>query len=108
MQAPDGDTIVLKTTSGKQERIRLYGVDAPELHQRGGKAAANFAESLLRSENVSLRVMDTDQYNRIVAIVILKDGRMLNEGLVKAGHAWVYRAHCHDEPMCSSWYALER
>lgn len=107
-QVPDGDSLVLRTTSGQKKRIRLYGVDAPELHQRGGKAAANFSASLLKSENVSLRIMDKDQYDRTVAVVILKDGRMLNEELVKAGHAWVYRAHCHEESLCPSWYALER
>lgn len=107
-QVPDGDTLVLKTTTGKQQRVRLYGVDAPELHQRSGKAAASYAQGLLKSENVALRVMDTDQYDRAVALVILKDGRILNEELVKAGHAWVYRAHCHEESLCPSWHALER
>lgn len=104
----DGDSMDLRTSSGKKERIRLYGVDAPELHQKGGKAAADFAERLLSSKNVSLRIMDKDQYGRTVALVILQDGRVLNEEIVKAGHAWVYRAHCHAEPMCSTWYAHER
>ncbi|CAK7072919.1 MAG: hypothetical protein DELT_01971 [Desulfovibrio sp.] len=107
-EVPDGDTIMVRASSGKKTRVRLYGVDAPELHQRAGKAAAKFAQGLLKSETVSLRVMDTDQYGRTVAVVILRDGRALNEEMVREGHAWVYRAHCHDEPMCSSWYGLER
>lgn len=103
----DGDTIALRASSGEKIRVRLYGVDAPELHQSGGREAAKFATLLLRSETVSLRIMDTDPYGRTVGLILLQDGRSGNAELVKAGHAWVYRAHCHEEPMCASWYAYE-
>ena len=33
---------------------------------------------------------DTDRYGRIVADIVLSDGRMLNQELVRSGNAWWY------------------
>ena len=107
IQVADGDTIVVHTDLGKTERVRLYGIDAPESKQRGGAESTHFARDLLFLETVSLSVTDTDQYGRAVALVKLKDGRIANEEMVRAGHAWVYRGYCR-EAFCASWLALER
>jgi micrococcal nuclease len=37
---------------------------------------------------VKLIVKDTDRYGRLVAIVILRDGRNLNLEIVRAGLGW--------------------
>lgn len=103
----DGDTLVVLTGPGTTERVRLYGVDTPELEQRGGPEATAFAEELLLFRKVSLTVMDRDRYDRTVAIVSLKDGRIANAELVREGHAWVYRDYCR-EALCESWLVLER
>ena len=39
---------------------------------------------------------DTDRYGRVVADVVLPDGRVLNDELVKAGLAWWYRHHAQN------------
>ncbi len=46
---------------------------------------------------VRVEVKDIDRYGRLVAIITLPDGRVLNEELLKAGMAWVYRRYCHDQ-----------
>lgn len=102
----DGDTITFLTSSGERRKIRLYGVDCPELQQAGGKAATEFTSSLVLFSNVKVQTMDTDRYNRTVAIVTLEDGRVLNEELVKNGHAWVYSAYCKTA-RCAYWLGLE-
>lgn len=103
----DGDTVVVHMGMGKTEKVRLYGIDAPESRQRGGKESTDFASALLLFQAVSLSVIDKDQYGRSVALIRLEDGRIGNEEMVRAGHAWVYRNYCR-EAFCAKWIALER
>jgi endonuclease YncB( thermonuclease family) len=106
IQVADGDTVVVHTGMGRTDRIRLYGIDAPESKQRGGDEANGFARDMLLFSPVSLSVIDTDQYGRSVALIRLEDGRIANEEMVRAGHAWVYRGYCR-EAFCAKWLALE-
>ena len=107
VRVTDGDTIMVLSKEGDLSRIRLYGVDAPESAQKGGAAATRFAESLASFKEVDILVQDKDQYGRSVALVRLPDGKLLNEELIRSGHAWVYRSYC-DQPICLSWLALEK
>lgn len=102
----DGDTLTFLTSGGETQKIRLYGVDSPELHQAGGQDAAEFARSLALFAKVQVTPIDTDQYGRSVSIVTLPDGRVLNEELVKNGQAWVYTAYCKTA-RCVYWKGLE-
>jgi micrococcal nuclease len=86
----DGDTIDVMHT-GRAERVRLYGIDCPELHQAFGARAKQFTSNLAFGKNVGVRVRDVDQYGRTVGEVILPDGKSLNRELVRAGLAWWYR-----------------
>lgn len=92
----DGDTIkVLQDSVSK--RIRLWGIDCPEMKQAFGTRAKQFTGDLAFGKTVTLRVHDVDRYGRQVAEIILPDGRNLNHELVKAGYAWWYRQYAkHD------------
>lgn len=103
----DGDTVMVLNNEGGISRIRLYGVDAPESAQKGGADATRFAEALASFKEVEVLVQDTDQYGRSVALVRLPNGKLLNEELIRSGHAWVYRAYC-TQPICLTWLALEK
>jgi endonuclease YncB( thermonuclease family) len=103
----DGDSLsVFAGVEGKKS-IRLYGIDCPELRQKGGGDARTFTRSLAFLEEVRLDVLDTDAYGRSVAVVTLPDGRILNEELLKSGQAWVYGAYCAI-PRCAYWRGLEK
>jgi endonuclease YncB( thermonuclease family) len=106
ISVPDGDTLVLLTHDLERRRIRLYGVDCPEAAQRGGRTATEFTESLTLFDEVKITVVERDRYKRDVALVHLADGRLLNEELVRFGHAWVYDAYCR-LPRCLDWRRLE-
>jgi micrococcal nuclease len=80
-------------------RIRLYGINAPEMGQDFGRKAKDFASSMVGNK------MDTDRYGRTVAIILV-DGKNLNEELIRAGLAWVYPQYCK-ATFCSEWYKLE-
>ncbi|MDR3177056.1 MAG: thermonuclease family protein [Desulfovibrio sp.] len=103
----DGDSFVFITGGGERLTVRLYGVDAPEYSQPGGREAKKFVSDMILFEHVELSVLDTDAYGRSVALVSAKDGRVLNEELVRAGLAWVYRAYCR-LPACARWLILEK
>jgi endonuclease YncB( thermonuclease family) len=46
---------------------------------------------------VTLIVKDRDDYGRWISVVILPDGRTLNQELVRAGYAWWYRHYAPDD-----------
>lgn len=87
----DGDTVTVDAT-----RIRLYGIDAPELAQAGGKASRDYLTSLVEGERVEVIPKDTDSYGRTVAVLRLPDGSDVNALMVAAGHAWVYTQYCRN------------
>lgn len=66
---PDGDTIVVRDGQGNDVRVRLYGIDAPELHQRGGEQARAVLMRMVMGRPVYLVTIDRDAYGRDVAHV---------------------------------------
>ncbi len=98
----DGDSFALG-----RERYRLYGIDAPELHQEctdaKGKswACGTRARSELRriigTDPVRCRIISTDRYGRNVAICHA-GGRDVAEEMVRAGFATVIDQRGSDNP----------
>ena len=102
----DGDTLTV-TQNGKAMKVRVYGIDCPESGQRFGPQAADYVSKLALFQEVKLQVMNTDRYDRSVALVALPDGRLLNELLLDEGLAWVYPDYCKD-PRCAGWLLKEQ
>ena len=100
----DGDTIEV-LHDGKDEKIRLYGIDAPEKTQDFGQEATQFTSDTVLRKTVEVKAMDIDRYGRTVGLVTI-DGACLDEELVKAGLAWVYTKHCK-ESFCAQWKNLQ-
>jgi len=94
----DGDTIKVMH-NGKEEKIRLLGIDCPEKAQPFGSKAKQFTSGLAFGKTVTVQVKDTDKYRRTIANVLLPDGRVLNRELVAAGLAWWYRTYSQDESL---------
>lgn len=92
VRVADGDTFTL-LVEGQQYRIRLHGVDCPERGQPYNRVATQFTQELLATGEVKVRQMDTDQYGRVVGIVLIDDTINLNERLLKSGLAWHYRTY---------------
>ena len=102
----DGDSLTVRTQSGAVHELRLHGVDCPELRQEYGPQALAAAEGLALGARVSVSVMDEDQYGRLVALVALPGGAVLNRELVRLGAAWVYGRYCVQD-YCDEWRADE-
>jgi micrococcal nuclease len=85
----DGDTLEVMR-EGVAVRVRLYGIDCPEMGQAFGQRAKQAASDLAFGKTVKVIERDRDRYGRTVGEVILEDGRNLNRELVRAGLAWWY------------------
>ena len=95
VQASDGDTILVMR-EGRAEKVRLAGIDCPELNQPYGQAAKRFVLQVAAQQTVTVQAVTTDRYGRTVGEVVLPDGRSLNQEVVRAGYAWWYRKYSDD------------
>ena len=103
----DGDTITV-LHNGQGEKIRLYGIDTPERRQAFGNKAKQFTSDQVFGKTVTVIPMDTDRYGRTVGMVYPASGtESLNEAIVKAGYAWVYRKYCRAD-FCPDWLTQEK
>ncbi len=87
--------------------VRLYGIDAPEYTQNYGKEARNALAKLIENKDITMQALETDPYDRAVAIVYLPNGKILQEELLKNGYAWLYTYYCK-EAICKDWKKLEQ
>lgn len=92
----DGDTIRVMY-EGREVKVRLYGVDAPEKRQPYGAAAKKFASGMVFGKPVVVSVRDRDRYGRSVGWVKTAGGEVLNLALVRAGLAWWYRDYAPND-----------
>jgi micrococcal nuclease len=90
----DGDTFTL-LVGGVQHKIRLNGIDAPELRQAFGTRARQFLARLCFGKTVTARVVNVDRYGREVGDVYV-GGVLVNAELVRAGMAWHYKQYSKD------------
>ena len=107
LEVVDGDTLLVDVDCGfeikKKERIRLAGIDCPEMITDEGKEAAEYVRNqLARVPFVMLRTTKVDINGRFLGHVfyslddtmekddIYTDGRYLNQELLDRGLARVY------------------
>lgn len=98
----DGDTLVALDANNTQAKLRLHGVDTPESSQAFGTKAKQFTSDLCFGKTVQLDILDTDRYGRLVAVVTLADGKVLNQELVRAGMAWWYEQYAPNDATLKS------
>jgi micrococcal nuclease len=78
----DGDTLVINNT-----RLRLAGIDAPELDHPWGNRSKWALVQLCSGQTVTARIKPEVSYDRMVAECFLPDGRDLAAELVRRGLA---------------------
>ena len=78
----DGDTFTLKNG----ERVRLLGVDAPELGNCGASESASLLTSLVLGKTIKITDEKRDNYGRRMGLV-WKGSTLVNEKMLKDGWA---------------------
>jgi micrococcal nuclease len=94
-----GDILTVELADGTVDKVRLIGVDAPELHDDVlevpfgvfGKAARDYLDDLIANEEITLipGAKERDNYGRILAYVY-KGERCVNFEMVRIGYAYAY------------------
>ena len=103
----DGDTVEVQQKSGiisshPKERIRLWGMDAPESSQTGGNESTKYLGKLIGGKStIWLTRMTVDQYGRTVGVIHPgKDPKKnsYNFRMVQGGHAHCYMLSGPEKP----------
>ena len=94
----DGDTIRVLDAQRITHRVRLSGIDAPELGQPFSQRSKQHLAGLVHGREVQVEWNKLDRYGRIVGKVIAEDLDVCRE-MVAAGLAWHYKAYQHEQPM---------
>ena len=95
----DGDTVDV-AIDGKKQRVRLLGIDAPEMGFENKKEMCFAQESrnklveLTFGKTVSIASdstqQDRDAYNRLLRYIYLSDKTSVNKRMVEDGYAYEY------------------
>lgn len=83
----DGDTFWL---SSQDARIRVWGLDAPEVDMPGGSQATATLSRLIGGQELTCRQRDIDRYGRIVGQCFTADGRDITAAMIASGTAQEY------------------
>ncbi len=90
-----GDTIVVSIDNNKQLKVRLDGIDCPEVDQEYGDSAKMTTVALCFKKNVRIEKAGVDTYGRTLAFVYVGD-ICLNKELLRLGMAWHYKQYNGD------------
>lgn len=94
----DGDTLwVRPDDGGRPRKLRLHGIDAPELCQAHGVAARDALRRQALGQRVQVQTLREDDYGRALVRLQLH-GQDPAAQLVRDGHAWSYRYRRHPGP----------
>jgi micrococcal nuclease len=104
LRVVDGDTVDVMLELGfnvsLKERVRLYGINAPESRTRDksekvkGLAAKDFVVEWTedRADDIVIvtRIDKRGKYGRVLGTIMTESGENLNELMIKEGHAVEY------------------
>lgn len=103
----DGDTVTVLTDAKTEVRVRLAGIDAPEVAHRSessgsasqayGDASRRALRGLVHGRQVEMTCRSKDRYGRFVCILRL-DGGDVGEQQIRAGMAWHFLRYAADQP----------
>ncbi len=90
----DGDTLTA-IVGNRREKIRLIGIDTPEMGQRPwGRKAKEHLENMIASSSwqviIEYDVEKRDKYNRILSYIWTRDGKMVNKEMLRSGYAILF------------------
>jgi micrococcal nuclease len=91
----DGDTVVATVVGHGEVKIRLVGIDAPEMAQPYGDKAAEFLRERSLNKAGEVELVGEDKYGRLLGTLHV-DGVNVCAELIGRGLAWHYVAYSSD------------
>lgn len=84
----DGNTFEVEIENGEVIKLMLSEVDCPELGQAMGEEARLFSDDLILKKKVTIELKGKDWLGNKLAILTLRNGKVLHEELLQNGLAW--------------------
>lgn len=102
----DGQTLLLRTRQQSQ-RVRLVGIQTPDVMTTSGQLSQKVLEKMVLGRRVSATTVDASVPD-LPAVLLLFNGKAINQELLKAGYARVDpRLEQLDPDLYRAWMALE-
>lgn len=86
----DGDTFFLNGL-----KIRLYGIDSPELRTPFATQSKNKLKELITNGKITYKIITIDKYNRYVCKVYCA-GKDVSYEMIRTGYAFCYHRYCNE------------
>ena len=103
----DGDTVTCHDTAGRAHRIRLLGIDSPEMAQDHGREARGALLRKVGDRRVAVVPRGYDRHGRLLATLWIDD-RDVNREMVAEGHAWAFGRIAPDPELVEAEAAARR
>jgi micrococcal nuclease len=97
----DGDTLTALDAGNVQHKVRLTGIDAPEIGQPFGTKARDRLTALAKGKTVTIHSHGQDRYGRVLASIDIEDDD-LGHRLVADGLAWHYTRYSKDAGLAAA------
>ena len=102
----DGDTVTILTPTKTEMKIRLEGIDAPELKQPFGQKSKSELSAIVFGKEVEIAVLGTDRYKRTLGRITCGEINV-NLEMVKRGMAWRYEKYSKDPSLLKAQEAAK-
>lgn len=89
-EVTEGDIIVVKVENSEiLEKVRIYGIDAPEDGQNFYDESKQFLSDLLLNKEVNLEILAEDNQGfKVANVELVDDGKSVSETMIQEGYAW--------------------
>lgn len=92
----DGDTLIALTSNKREYKVRLAGIDAPELGQPFGRASKEWLARQVFATKATI-TWDRAYRNERLLAVVKREGKDINRASVEAGHSWWFAEYAPND-----------
>lgn len=97
----DGDTVSCLDDEKSQHKVRIVGIDAPEIGQPFGTASRDALRGLVLRKTVTVAAGEKDRFGRTLGSLTI-DGDDVARRMVADGMAWHFTRYSDDESLATA------
>jgi micrococcal nuclease len=97
----DGDTLRAIDQGKTERKVRLVGIDAPEIGQAFGTKARDGLTAIVKGKSVEVHADSEDRYGRTLARLVV-GGQDVNLAMVAEGLAWHFTRYSDDAVLAAA------
>jgi micrococcal nuclease len=97
----DGDTLRAIDEGKVERKVRLIGIDAPEIGQAFGTKSRDGLTAMVKGKPVEVHADSEDRYGRTLARLVV-EGRDVNRQMVADGLAWHFTRYSSDAELAAA------